>query len=107
VLDVEDAAFLKDLAARSSNFLREIPQSDADLIFFGAEDVRALQRLKILARAIQKNGAIWVVYPKGQKHIRELDVIAAGKSVGLTDNKVCSFSGTRTALRLVIPLARR
>ncbi|MGA8767000.1 MAG: hypothetical protein WB559_08275 [Candidatus Acidiferrales bacterium] len=44
---------------------------------------------------------------KGQKHIREADVIAAGKSVGLTDNKVCRFSDTHTALRFVIPLARR
>jgi hypothetical protein len=44
---------------------------------------------------------------KGQKHIREVDVIAAGRSAGLTDNKFCRFSETHTALRFVIPLARR
>jgi hypothetical protein len=44
---------------------------------------------------------------KGQKHIREVDVIAARKPAGLTDNKVCRFSDTHTALRFVIPLARR
>ena len=107
VLGVEDAQFLKDLAARVSDFARDKPPSAADIIFAAAENTKALARLKSFAAAIAKNGAIWVVYPKGQKHIREVDVIAAGKSAGLTDNKVCKFSETHTALRFVIPLARR
>ena len=107
VLDVNDAAFLKELAARVPNFAREKTSKDADLIFLAAEEIKTLARMKSLAGAIQKAGAIWVVYPKGQKHIREVDVIAAGKSAGLTDNKVCRFSDTHTALRFVVPLARR
>jgi hypothetical protein len=107
VLDVNDAAFLKELAARVPDFVREKPSKDADLIFLEAEEIKTLARMKSLAGAIQKAGAIWVVYPKGQKHIREVDVIAAGKSAGLTDNKVCRFSDTHTALRFVVPLARR
>ena len=107
VLGVEDAAFLNDLADRVPEFVREKPPAGADIIFLGAESLKALARLKSLAGAIQKAGAIWVVYPKGQKHICGVDVINAGKSVGLTDNKVCRFSETHTALRFVIPLARR
>jgi hypothetical protein len=107
VLGVSDAAFLKDLAERVPDFAREKAPANADIIFAAAEDTKALAQLKSLAGAIVKNGAIWVVYPKGQKRIREVDVIAAGKSAGLTDNKVCNFSETHTALRLVIPLARR
>jgi hypothetical protein len=107
VLGVEDTVFLKDLAERVPDFAREKPPSGADIILLGAENLEALTRVKTLAGAIQKAGAIWVVYPKGQKHIREVDVIAAGKSAGLTDNKVCRFSDTHTALRFVIPLARR
>jgi hypothetical protein len=107
VLDVNDAAFLKDLAARVPDFVREKLAKDADLIFLAAEEIKTLARMKSLAGAIQKAGAIWVVYPKGQKRIREVDVIAAGKSAGLTDNKVCRFSDTHTALRFVIPVARR
>jgi len=107
VLGVADAAFLSELATRvpevSSGAVTEL----ADLIFFGAENVSDLDRLKSLARSIQKNGAIWVVYPKGQKHIREVDVIAGGKPAGLTDNKVCRFSETHTALHFVIPVAKR
>lgn len=107
VLGVKDAVFLKDLAERIPDFVRDKPASGADIIFLAAEDIKVLARLKSLAGAIVKNGAIWVVYPKGQKHIREIDVINAGKSAALTDNKVCRFSETHTALRFVIPLARR
>ena len=107
VLGVEDAAFLKDLADRIPEFVRDKPPSGADMILLGAENLKALARVKSLAGTIQKAGAIWIVYPKGQTHIREADVIAGGKSAGLTDNKVCRFSDTHTGLRFVIPLSRR
>jgi hypothetical protein len=31
--------------------------------------------------------------------VKDVEVMAAAKAVGLVDNKVCSFSETRTALR--------
>jgi hypothetical protein len=107
VLGVESAEFLQDLEARASDYARGKRIANADLIFFSAEAVADLAQLDSLARSIQKDGAVWVVYPKGQKHIRESDVITAGKSAGLTDNKVCSFSSTHTALRFCIPVAKR
>ena len=107
VLGVESAEFFKDLAARVPEYSRGEAVPGADLVFFSAEARTDLARLKALGKSIAKNGAIWVVYPKGQTHIREIDVIAAGKSAGLVDNKVCSFSATHTALRFVIPLASR
>jgi len=107
VLGVESAEFLHDLAARAPDYSRGKPIAGADLIFFSAETLKDLANLKSLVRSINKNGAIWIVYPKGQSHIREIDVINAGKSAGLTDNKVCSFSETHTALRFCIPRAMR
>jgi hypothetical protein len=107
VLGVEDAEFLGDLAASVPEYSRGNRISKAELIFFSAEAREDLSQLKSLSRSISKSGGIWVVYPRGQKHIREIDVINAGKSAGLTDNKVCRFSGTHTALRFVIPLAKR
>ncbi|MGB0035398.1 MAG: hypothetical protein WBP79_07995 [Candidatus Acidiferrales bacterium] len=107
VLGVESAEFLTDLTARIPDYSRGKRIAGADLIFFSAEAVQDLAQLKPLSRLIQKAGAIWVVYPKGQEHIREVDVINAGKGAGLTDNKVCSFSETHTALRFVIPVANR
>jgi hypothetical protein len=107
VFGIEDAAFLNDLADRVPDFSRGKPQSEADMILLGSDNLKALAKVKSLVATIQKAGAIWIVYPKGQSHIRESDVRAAGISAGLTDNKVCRFSETHTALRFVIPLARR
>ena len=107
VLGVESAEFLTELAARVPEYSRGKRVAGADLIFFSAEAVADLAQLSSLGRSIQRDGAIWVVYPKGQKHIREIDVINAGKAAGLTDNKVCSFSATHTALRFCIPVAKR
>jgi hypothetical protein len=108
VLGVADAGFLQELATRVGEFSNGRPLAGSNLIFFDAENMKDLARLKPLAAAIRKDGAIWVVYPRGQTStIREMDVIAAGKAVGLVDNKVCRFSDTHTALRFVIPLAKR
>ena len=107
ILNILDASFLNEIKPFSPTFAETKPSGDLDLIFFGAEEKDALRHLARLRKSITKNGGIWVVYPKGKQHIREIEVIAAGKSVGLTDNKVCSLSVTHTALRFVIPLSQR
>jgi hypothetical protein len=56
---------------------------------------------------MQGAAALWIVYPKGQKHITENDVLAAGRKAGLKDVKVVGFSPTHTALKFVIPLRSR
>ena len=104
---MEGAEFLTDLAARVPHYSRGKRINDADLIFLSAEEPKDLANLKSLSRSMAKTGAIWVVYPKGQTHIREIDVINAGQSAGLTDNKVCRFSETHTALRFCVPIAKR
>jgi len=107
VVGIENPEFRKELASRVPDFGRGKPQDDLDLLFYGAESAQALHRLENLVRLIKRDGGIWVIYPKGQAHIRELDVISAGKAAGLVDNKVARFSETHTALRFVIPLVRR
>jgi hypothetical protein len=107
ILEILDASFLNEIKPFAPIFAEGKPSGDLDLIFVGAEAKEDLKQLARLRKCIAKNGGIWVVYPKGKQHIREIEVIAAGKSAGLTDNKVCSFSVTHTALRFVIPLAQR
>jgi len=107
VLGVDGVEFLVELTGRVPEYSRGEGIKGADLIFLSAEARGDLSRMKSLAKWISKSGAIWVVYPKGQNHIREVDVINAGKSAGLTDNKVCRFSDTHTALRFVIPVSQR
>ncbi len=104
---ITDTSFSPELRACAANVSSGPPKRDSDLIFLGAESKKGLDRLKSLKQFIKKDGAIWVVYPKGQQDIREIDVIAAGKSAGLVDNKVVRFSDTHTSLRLVIPVAQR
>jgi hypothetical protein len=108
ILGIADAGFLQQLAARVGEFSNGRPLAGSDMIFFDAEDKKDLVRFKRLASAIRRDGAVWVVYPRGQAQtISEMDVISAGKAAGLVDNKVCRFSDTHTALRFVIPLASR
>lgn len=107
ILEILDSSFLNEIKPFAPSFEEKKPAGDLDLVFFGAEAKDSLKQIARLRKFIVKNGGIWVVYPKGKRHIREIDVIAAGKSAGLTDNKVCSFSVTHTALRFVIPLAQR
>ena len=107
ILGVNDPSFLNDIQPFSPGFAERKPAADLEMIFFGAEQKKDLARLASLRKAIVSNGAIWVVYPKGRKEIREVDVIAAGKAAGLVDNKVVGFSPTHTTLRFVIPLANR
>jgi hypothetical protein len=104
---VYDASFERDLVAIVPAVVHDRVVRGADLIFLAADDRNALARIRSLKSSLEPAGAIWVVFPKGQKHIREVDVIAAGKAAALTDNKVCRFSQTHTALRFVVPLARR
>jgi hypothetical protein len=107
VLGVEGAEFLKDLSERVPDYVRGEFAGQADLVFFSAESREDLPKLTRIVRSMPKHCAIWIVFPKGQKHIRDVDVIAGGRVVGLVDNKVCKFSETHTALRFTIPVAKR
>jgi len=97
-----DREFRADL---SQCQLQEADQ--ADLIFLAAGKTSTLSQLRKLVPRLKPNGALWVVYPKGVTAIREIEVIEAGRAAGLKDVKVASFSLTHTALKFMIPVARR
>lgn len=98
-----DADFVSELTGLE----RVSTRSKADLVFLLAPARTDLDRVPKLAESLAPAGALWVVYPKGVKDIREIDVIEAGRSAGLKDVKVASFSATHTALKFVLPLASR
>ena len=77
------------------------------MLVVAVHDDAGLDRLARLEPFIERNGAVWAVFPKGRKELRDVDVIRAGVAAGLVDNKVIRFSETHTAFRFVIPLARR
>jgi hypothetical protein len=95
------------LEGRTRDVTEGTAAKGSDLIFFGAEKDKDLAKLRSLQKALKRNGAIWVVYPKGKQEITEIGVLKAGREAGLVDTKIARFSDTHTAHKFVIPLAKR
>ncbi len=102
-----DAEFLKEIAALTKSVSKNKVAKDTEHIFFAADSKEDLSALSKISKSMQGAAALWIVYPKGQKHITELDVLAAGRKTGLKDVKVVGFSSTHTALKFVIPVSNR
>ena len=101
--------FRLELADRTSDIADGAPRSDSDVVLLVADSTAELAAaLPALRASIRPNGAIWVVSRKGKAAtMRDVEVMAAAREHDLVDNKVASFSPTRTAIRLVIPVALR
>jgi hypothetical protein len=108
LIEIDDPAIRPLIAERTTDLTEGWPEPDTDIVLLGADSFEALAPLREIAACIRPNGAIWVVSRKGKaRTLRDVDVIDAGKAARLVDNKVASFSETHTAMRLVIPVARR
>ena len=104
VAGVADRDFHDELLARN---VEVVAGGQAAILFYGAEESGALAHLAALESSIERDGAIWIVYPKGRKEITENQVLAAIRAANFVDTKVCAFSSTHTALKAMIPVARR
>ena len=102
-----DGEFLKKLKEQKSAVSPGKVMDGASWTFIGIETREGLGEIKKIAAKMKESTALWVVYPKGQKSITEMDVIGAGRKAGLKDVKVVGFSVTHTALKFVIPLEKR
>jgi hypothetical protein len=102
-----DAQFLAEIASLTKSVSKGKVAADAQHIFFAADSKEDLGGLTKISKSMKGAAALWIVYPKGQKQITELDVLAAGRKTGLKDVKVVGFSHTHTALKFVVPLDRR
>lgn len=102
-----DSEFLRELGELTKSVTKGKAVSDAEHIFLAADSKEDFSALSKIAKAMAGAAALWIVYPKGQKHITENDVLGAGRKAGLKDVKVVGFSATHTALKFVIPLDKR
>ncbi len=108
ILGVTDPEFLGQAAKRLATPATAKPVAALDFIFYTADSATELAKLKSLKQHLQPAGAIWVISLKGKAAtVKDTDVMAAARAAGLVDNKVCGFSATHTALKLVIPRAAR
>ncbi|WP_223642388.1 DUF3052 family protein [Corallococcus sp. EGB] len=107
-LGVKDAAFREELTAKLGAAPSNRVLKDSDLLFFAVETAEDLERLTALQQGIKRDGAIWIIRPKGKaSRLSDGEVLRAAKASGLTVVKVAKFSETYTAEKLVIPVAQR
>jgi hypothetical protein len=102
-----DAGFLTEIGKLTKFVNKSKVAADSEWIFSTVDSKEDLGALSKIAKAMKGAAALWIVYPKAQKHIAENDVLAAGRKCGLKDVKVVGFSLTHTALKFVIPLVKR
>lgn len=102
-----DAEFLKEIGGLTKSASKGKVAADAEHIFYAADLKEDLSALPKISKTMKGAAALWIVYPKGQKQITEIDVLATGRKAGLKDVKVVGFSATHTALKFVIPLFAR
>ena len=107
LVGLDDAAFRRELGERTDDIADGTPRKDTEMILLAVDGPAPLKRLTALQRSILRNGSIWVVWPKGQAHIKEDIIRTAAIAQGLVDIKVIAFSETLSGLKLVIPVARR
>jgi hypothetical protein len=108
ILGVTDADFLSQLRSATDRVTEGALDPASEVVFYEADTPGDLSRLPELRSAIVPRGAIWVVSTKGKgAAVKDTDVMAAARAVGLVDTKVVSFSNTHTALKLVLPVAKR
>jgi hypothetical protein len=102
-----DADFVHQLDERIGDLSRGRARKGSDLILLLAEREADLRRLSALVPSLAPGGAIWVVHPKGKGALRDIEIFAAGDSLGLTATKVVRFSATHTGEKLVRRKATR
>jgi hypothetical protein len=107
IIGVSDDEFLEQLARSGARVSAGRLEKNSDIVFLGATTQRDLTKLGAAAKAIVRDGAIWVVHPKGKGALQDTEIFAAAKKLGLVSTKVARFSPTHTAEKLVIPVARR
>ncbi len=99
-----DDAFAAGLAGRD---VQRVSAGPADVVVWGLDEAADLARLPSLIKWIQPAGALWAVWAKGRKELNENHIREAALDAGLVDVKVARFSATHSALKLVVPKARR
>lgn len=103
VLGVDDASFTTDLRERCHHVTTRLTTASPDVVVLGCRAPGDLDRLAECKDRIKRDGAIWTVWAKGRRELREDDIRRAAGAAGLVDVKVVKFSDSHSALKLVIP----
>lgn len=102
-----DADLRADLDASGAKVAKSARGKDFDAIFLAATAKKDLEKLPGAREMLKDDGGVWIVYPKGSADLTEREVLTAGRTLGLTDNKQVKVSEVLTSVRFVIPVAQR
>ena len=107
VLGMEDEDILADLRARGADLtIGRVPKG-TPMVLWRVARPASLAKLPAIVKNIARDGAIWVIHPRGEASVADTVIFAAATRAGLTYTKVVRFSETDTAEKLVIPKAAR
>lgn len=106
-LGVSDQGILDDIAARGAQVVAGKVPKGASMVLWRIEKPAALAKLDRIVERMARDGAIWVVHPRGNADVADTVIFAAARKAGLTYTKVVRFSDVDTAEKLVIPVAAR
>jgi hypothetical protein len=102
-----DATFEDELATGGGD-AAATTRTPVDVLLYAPATPAALSRVAALSKRLDPAGALWIVRPKGKDtSITEDATRRAGLGAGLVDVKVAAFSETHSALKFVIPVAKR
>lgn len=102
-----DADLRAELEATGAKVPKSVRGKDYDLVFVAVKTKEDLEKMATARPLVKDDGAIWIVYPKASEELRERDVLLAGRTRELTDNKVVKVSDELTAVKFVVPVAHR
>ena len=99
-----DDAFARELEGRGLT----LSDHGADVVFLFVHSAADLKRITALRKRLRNDASLWLIRPKGQHAgVTEMQTMTAGRAAGLVDVKVVSFSDALSALKYVVPVAKR
>lgn len=92
------------LGAVDGQGCQRVKQGPADAVL---QIVEEAHQLDLDEAQIERNGMLWVLWPKGRKHFGENHIRQRALRTNLVDVKVAAFDARLSALKLVIRRDRR
>ncbi len=103
-----DEAFVNALNARLAKAASQALRTEYDMIFVRVDAPADLGRIGRAVAHLKANVALWVFHPKGRAaNPTDSQVRSCGIAAGVVDNKISAYTGSHTATRFVVPLAKR
>jgi hypothetical protein len=107
ILGIEDESIRSQLLTSGAELVEGRVPAGTPMVILRVTSAKELSAIAKHASAIARDGALWVVHPRGDPAVADTVIFAAASAAGLTYTKVVRFSETDTAEKLVIPRAAR